>query len=188
MRRRLVEDVRHRRAAGFLAGDRHPVGGHAHDVGALQRLQPKCFGKPAVVADGDADAADRRLEHREAEVTRLEEQVFGVSTGAPCGTCRGSPRARSRPRNYRARYRRARRCRRQCRRCGDGRRRSRRPSSRRRAPPRQAQKPRLDRETRNPNWRVPGERSGGHPPPPLALSAFRLLARLACLAPTTGSI
>src|SRR6516225_1038706 len=61
----------------MLAMDRHPICGHADDVRALERLQPKSLGKPAIIADSDADAADRRLEHWKAEITRLEEQILG---------------------------------------------------------------------------------------------------------------
>src|SRR5262249_13396269 len=77
MGRRLVQDVGHCGSARFLSGDWHPVGGDADDVRALERLQPKSLGKPAIVADSDADAADRRPEHWKAEITRFEEQILG---------------------------------------------------------------------------------------------------------------
>src|SRR6266852_1254952 len=69
------ENVGHRFAPFGLAGNRHPVGRHADDVRALQRGEPIGFGEPAVVADRHADAADRGMEHREAEIARLEVKI-----------------------------------------------------------------------------------------------------------------
>src|SRR5262245_59126929 len=60
MGRSLVQGLGHCGPPRFLAGDRHPVGGDADDVRALERLQPKSLGKPTIVTDSDAEAADRR--------------------------------------------------------------------------------------------------------------------------------
>src|SRR5262245_270512 len=77
MGRSLVEGVGHCGPARFLAGDRHPVGGDADDVRALERLQPKSLGKPTIVTDSDAEAADRRPKDWKAEITWFEEQILG---------------------------------------------------------------------------------------------------------------
>ena len=98
VRRRHREDIGHRLAAFRLPGNRHPIGRHADDVGALQCAEPIRFGKPAVVANRYADAADRRLKHRKAEIAGFEVAAPPRSTNAPCETYRYSRQGRSRPR------------------------------------------------------------------------------------------
>ena len=61
-----------------LAGHRHPVGGNADQLGTLQRQLPVGLGKPAIVADRHADPADRRIEHRQAKIARLEIELLSV--------------------------------------------------------------------------------------------------------------
>ena len=51
------------------------------DLGAVQAEQPRAFGKVAVVADVDADGRVARLEHRVAEVARLEEVLLPEPAG-----------------------------------------------------------------------------------------------------------
>ena len=46
------------------------------DLGAVQAEQPRALGEMAVVADVDADRGEARLEHRVAEVARLEEVLL----------------------------------------------------------------------------------------------------------------
>src|SRR6266478_4772222 len=72
------ENIGHRFAPLGLAGNRHPVGRHADDVGALERGKPIGLGKPAVVADRHADAADRGMKYRKAEVAGFEVQILFV--------------------------------------------------------------------------------------------------------------
>src|SRR5439155_851228 len=58
--------------------DRHPVGGDADDVSALERAEPVALGEPPVVADESGDPAERRPEHRESHIAGLEEEVLLV--------------------------------------------------------------------------------------------------------------
>src|SRR5439155_3783804 len=75
---RHAENIRHRLALLLLARDRHPVGGDADDVRALERAEPIALGEPPVVADEGGDPAERRPEHREPHVAGLEEEVLLV--------------------------------------------------------------------------------------------------------------
>ena len=84
------------------------------DLGAVQPEQPRAFGKVPVVADVDADRREARLEHRIAEVARLEEVllpearrvrdvVLAVLPEVACRRCRRPRRCCSRRRPARAR-------------------------------------------------------------------------------------
>ncbi|MCY1437533.1 hypothetical protein D9M71_536980 [compost metagenome] len=56
----------------------YPVVEAADDVGTLRGHHPWHFREPDVPADQQADTADRRLEHREPQVTRGEPKLFLV--------------------------------------------------------------------------------------------------------------
>ncbi|MNV61503.1 hypothetical protein D3C71_1540130 [compost metagenome] len=94
MRPRDGQRMGHHRPVGRLPRHRHPVGGHRHDVRAAHRQHPVDLGKPAVIADGDAQAAQFGMEHRQAQVPGFEIQVFvtpqmqlAVGTDVAGGAC-----------------------------------------------------------------------------------------------------